>query len=149
MKKLSRATTYPAMKKRCDNHLIPKSGFKGQKESFEKLKLKKMPAFRQLDSEVVEKLRKLDHGKSLSYYTRNIFCSESNLSISFDPKRVTVTSQNDDPNTSLIRVEKKVAEVFDKVLGKVDHILDPSSENARKLAVIKSNLACRLKQDKS
>lgn len=43
MKKLSRATTYPAMKKRCDNHLLPKSGFKGQKESFEKLKLKNMP----------------------------------------------------------------------------------------------------------
>lgn len=35
---------------------------------------------------------------------------------------------------NIFRVEKKVAEVFDKVLGKVDHILDPSSENARKLA---------------
>ena len=43
MKKLTRATTYPAMKKRSDKHLLPKSGFKGQKESFEKLKLKKMP----------------------------------------------------------------------------------------------------------
>lgn len=47
-------------------------------------------AFRQLDSEVVKQLRKLDHGKSLSYYTRNVFCSESNLSISFDPNRITV-----------------------------------------------------------
>ena len=37
-------------------------------------------------------------------------------------------------SVNILRVEKKVAEVFDKVLGKVDHILDPSSENARKLA---------------